>query len=72
MMFDVDCLTSWLDFCILFIPEVRLFYQVLAETKVLIDMILSLQYKLTCLPLFRLCGDCNQGNDAKNIFAEFT
>jgi hypothetical protein len=33
MIFDVDGLTSWLDFYILFIPEVRLFYQVLAETK---------------------------------------
>ena len=33
MIFDVDGLTSWLDFSILFIPEMRLFYQVLAETK---------------------------------------
>ena len=35
MIFDVDGLTSWLDFSILFIPEVRLLYQALAETKVL-------------------------------------
>jgi len=33
IMLDVDGLTSWLDFSILLIPEVRLFYQVLAETK---------------------------------------
>ena len=38
MMLDVDGLTSWLDFYILFIPEVRLFYQVLAETKDLRDI----------------------------------
>ncbi len=41
MMFDVDGLTSWLDFCILFIPEVRLFYQVLAETKDIIFLEIS-------------------------------
>ena len=35
MIFGVDSLTSWLDFYILFIPQVRLFCTYLAETKVI-------------------------------------
>jgi len=34
MIFDVDSLTSWSDFYVLFIPLVRLFCYILAETKV--------------------------------------
>jgi len=44
MIFDVDGLTSWLDLRILFIPEVRLFYQVFPETKV--TTIESIQCKI--------------------------
>jgi len=36
MIFDVDSLTSWSDFYVLFIPLVRLFCYILAETKVVL------------------------------------